>query len=163
MNDFLMWVENLSYSTWIRESLSLWAFPGFLFAHTLGMSIVAGGATVMNFALLGMWPRHVSIKPLERVYPVLWAGFWLNTFTGVSIFMKDATTYAKNPALYVKLVFVFVGIGLLIRLRKGVFQLPELEVQSVPRQAKVIAGASLFCWFAAIVAGRLIAYVGTVH
>jgi hypothetical protein len=163
MSAFLVWIENLSYSTWMRESLSLWAFPGFLFAHTLGMSIVAGGATVISFALLGLWPAGVPIKPLERVYPVLWAGFWLNLFTGVSIFMKDATNYAKNPALYVKLVFVFAGIWLLILTRKRVFEEPELDRAPVSRQAKLLAGASLFCWFSAIVAGRLIAYVGAVH
>jgi hypothetical protein len=163
MNDVLLWIENLSYSTWLRESLSLWAFPLFLFAHTLGMSMVAGGATIINLAFLGVWPKHVPIKALERLYPLLWAGFWLNAFTGVSIFMREATNYGRNPVLYVKLLFVFAGVGLLLAMRKRVFDEPDLDRGPVPRFARWIAGWSLFCWFAAIIAGRLIAYTGSVH
>ena len=87
---FLEWLESLSYSVWVRESPSLWAFPALLFVHTLGMSLVAGGAAVISFALLGLWPK-TAIRPLERLYPVMWFGFAINLFTGVSIFLKDAS------------------------------------------------------------------------
>src|ERR687889_218190 len=101
----MMWVEQLSYSTWVRESNSLWAFPMFLFAHTLGMSFVAGGSAVISFALLGVWPRS-PLRPLERLYPFMLVGFVLNAFTGISIFMKDASVYSRNYDFYVKLVFI---------------------------------------------------------
>ena len=39
--EFLQWLESLSFSTWVRESPRLIAFPALLFVHTLGMSIVA--------------------------------------------------------------------------------------------------------------------------
>ena len=103
--EFLGWLESLSYSAWVRESPSLWAFPALLFVHTLGMSLVAGGAAVISLALLGLWPR-TPLKPLERLYPVMWFGFAINLFTGVSIFLKDATIYGRNYDLYAKLVFV---------------------------------------------------------
>ena len=159
--EFLGWLEQLSFSTWVRESPSLWAFPMLLFAHTLGMSVVAGGATIINMALLGFWPK-APLKPLERLYPVMWWGFWLNLFTGVSIFLKDAAIYGRNPDLYIKLVFVAAGVYLMSVMRKQVFKNPSLDSTSVPSQAKVLAWASLGCWFCAIVAGRLIAYVGPV-
>ena len=162
MNDMLLWIENLSYSTWLRESLSIWAFPTFLFAHTLGMSVVAGGAMVMSFALLGLWPKNVPIKALGRFYPMIWMGFWLNVFTGVSIFMREATNYGRNPDVYVKLAFVFAGVGLLLAMQR-VFNGPDRDYLPVSRFARWIAGCSLFCWFAAIVSGRLIAYTGSVH
>ena len=95
--NFLLWLENSGLGVWMRESPSVWSFPMFLFMHTLGMSIVAGGATVINFALLGMWPRKSPIKPLERLFPLMWAGFVVNAITGVSIFTKDASTYGRNP------------------------------------------------------------------
>ena len=79
---FFGWLEMLPFSLWIRESGSLWAFPMFLFAHTLGMSIVAGGSTFISFALLGLWPKGGAIKPLERLYPIMWWGFGINLFTG---------------------------------------------------------------------------------
>jgi len=55
MSDLFTWLESLPLSTFIRQSNSLWAFPMFLFAHTLGMSIVAGGASMIDLALLGCW------------------------------------------------------------------------------------------------------------
>jgi len=159
--EFLGWLEGMSYSAWVRESPSLWAFPMLLFAHTLGMSLVAGGSAVIDMALLGLWPKS-PLKPLERLFPVIWWGFWLNLFTGVSIFLKDATIYGRNPDLYIKLVFVAAGVYLVVRMRKQVFGDPSLDKGPVPAQAKVMAWASLGCWFCAIVAGRLIAYVGPV-
>ena len=158
---FLEWLESLSYSTWVRESPSLWAFPALLFVHTLGMSLVAGGSAVISMALLGFWPK-APLKPLERMFPVMWFGFYINLFTGVSIFLKDASIYGRNFDLYVKLVFVAIGVFLINDTRKQVFSDPGLDSGPVPSRAKMLAWASLICWFCAIVSGRLIAYVGPV-
>jgi hypothetical protein len=155
------WLESLSYATWVRESASLLAFPSLLFIHTLGMSLVAGGSTIISLALLGFWPK-AAIAPLERLYPVMWIGFWVNLFSGVSIFLKDASIYGRNPDLYLKLVFVAVGVALIGRTRKQIFGSASLDSGPVPSQAKMLAWASLICWFCAIVTGRLIAYVGPV-
>jgi len=151
---FLQWLQGLSFSIWLNESSSLWAFPMFLFVHTLGMSVVAGGAAMMAFALLGLWPTKMPIRPLERLYPILWLGFIVNALTGISIFMKDAPTYGINLDFYVKLAFVFAGLILLKIMRKQVFADPRLDNGPVWPRAKLLAAASLFCWFAAIVAGR---------
>jgi len=159
---FLNWLQNLPYSIWLNESSSVWGYPMFLFLHTLGMSIVAGGTTMISFALLGLWPKAMPIRPLERIFPFLFWGFAVNVFTGVSILMKDATTTGANPDFYIKMVFVFVGFGLLLAIRRRVFRNPDLDVRPLPGGARLMAWGSLICWFAAIVAGRLIAYVGPV-
>ncbi len=127
--EFLGWLESLSYSVWVRESPSLWAFPALLFVHTLGMSLVAGGSAVISMALLGFWPK-TAIKPLERLFPVMWFGFAINLFTGVSIFLKDASIYGRNYDLYVKLVFVVAGVALISITRKQVFADPGLDTAS---------------------------------
>jgi hypothetical protein len=157
----MLWVEQLSYSTWVRESNSIWAFPMYLFAHTLGMSIVAGGAAVISMAILGLWPKS-PLRPLERMFPYMMIGFYVNAFTGISIFMKDASVYSRNFDFYVKLVFIVLGMTLLFRIRKQVFGDPDLDKRPLPPAARTLAWASLVCWFGAIIAGRLIAYVGPV-
>ena len=157
----MVWVEGLSYSTWIRESNSIWAFPMFLFVHALGMAIVAGGAGVVSLALLGVWPQ-TALRPLARLYPVMLWGLAFNAFTGVSIFMKDASVYSRNWDLYVKLAFVAAGLFLLLRIRSTVLAHPEADTRPLPPGTKALAWGSLICWFAAIIAGRLIAYVGPV-
>ena len=92
----------------------------------------------------------------------MWFGFAINLFTGVSIFLKDASIYGRNYDLYVKLVFVIAGVALLTIMRKQVFGDPSFDTAPVSSRAKMLAWASLACWFCAIVAGRLIAYVGPV-
>ena len=161
MIQLMMWVEQLSYSAWVRESNSIWAFPMYLFAHTLGMSMVAGGAAVISLALLGLWPK-TPLRPLARMYPVMMWGFALNTFTGVSIFMKDASVYSRNYDFWVKLVFVIAGMVVLVRIKRVVFGDPDLDNRPVTSTARTLAWASLICWFGAVCAGRLIAYVGPV-
>jgi len=161
MNAFYGWLEGLPFSLWIRESGSLWAFPMFLFSHTLGMAFVAGGSAIIDMALLGVWPK-APIKPLERLYPIMWLGFAVNLFTGVALFCADATTRGNNPDFWVKLVFVAAGVFVIARIRKKVFGNPALDNGPLPGEAKMLAWASLVCWFGAIVAGRLIAYVGPV-
>ena len=158
MIDFLRWIASLSFSVWMGSD-SLWAFPTFLYLHTLGMSILAGSAAIISFALLGLWPTTAPLKPLERFYSLLWFGFGLQAVTGSALFMKDAVSYGRNPDFYVKLAFVFVGVALMVIMRKRVFHDPQLDSGPVPRHAKTLAWASLLCWFIVIVSGRLIAYI----
>jgi len=161
MSDLFTWLESLPLSTFIRQSNSLWAFPMFLFAHTLGMSIVAGGASMIDLALLGCWPRSAPVKPLERLYPAIWVGFWVNLITGSVLLAADATKRLTNPDFFVKMLCVFAGVFLLSTMRKKVFDDPELDVAPVSGQAKMLAWLSLACWFGAILTGRLLAYTST--
>lgn len=158
MESLYTWLEALPVSTFIRESNSLWAFPMFLFAHTLGMSIVAGGSGLIDLALLGFWPKGMPVKPLERLYPLMWLGFWVNLVTGSTLLVADASTRLTNPDFYVKMVCVIVGTVVLFVMRKRVFGHPELDRAPVPSHAKMLAWVSLACWFGAILTGRLLAY-----
>ena len=153
----LTWLEELAFSQWLNESPSIWGYPMFLFMHTLGMSVVAGGSAIVDLAILGA-PR-TPLRPLTRLFPVLLWGFALNAVTGVSIFLKDATAYGRTLDFYVKLVFVAGGIWLLLRLRDRVFGDPQLDIAPVSPTARLLACASLVCWLGAITAGRLIAYL----
>lgn len=155
----LAWLEQTRLSLWLNESPSIWAFPMFLFLHILGMSIAAGGSAMVSMALLGLWP-DAPLKPLSRMRPIVIWAFILNAITGLSIFMKDATTYGRNADLYIKLVFVIAGMVLVRVMRKKIFENPRLDQEPVWPAARMLAWASLLCWFAAVVSGRLIAYVG---
>jgi len=161
MLDFLSRIEQTQFSIWIRESNSIWAFPMLLFVHTLGMSVVAGLNAMLDLVLLGLWPR-TSIKPLERLYPLMWAGFWVNAITGTVLLYGDAVSKLTNPDFYVKMAFVFAGMWVLYVMRKRVFSDPQLDIAPVSGAAKRLAWASLICWFGAITAGRLLAYLGPV-
>jgi hypothetical protein len=161
MMDFLQSIENLSYLKWVISSGSLWGYATYIFLHSIGMALVAGISAAIDLRLLG-FGSQIPVKPLERLYPWMWAGFALNLYTGTILLLGDATTKVTNPDLYVKLVFVFSGIVILKIMRKKVFGDPNLDKGPLPASAKTLAWASLFCWCAAVTAGRLLAYVGPV-
>jgi len=123
--------------------------------------MVAGLSTMLDLALLGFWPK-APVRPLERLYPMMWIGFGINAVTGTVLLIADAVTKLTNWDFYVKMVFVFVGMWVLYVMRKKVFADPQLDQGPVPPAAKRLAWASLICWFGAITAGRLLAYLGPV-
>src|ERR1700686_4839820 len=110
--DFLHYLENMPFSIWVLQSGSLWAYPSILTAHTIGMMMVAGTAGIIDLRLMGIGPT-IPVKPLERLYPLAWWGFWINAITGTTLMIADASTKLTNPDFYVKMVFVFAGVILL--------------------------------------------------
>ena len=92
----------------------------------------------------------------------MWFGFGINAVTGTVLLIADAATKLTNWDFYVKMAFVFVGMGVLYMLRKQVFEDPQLDNAPVTGNVKRLAWLSLVCWFGAITAGRLLAYIGPV-
>lgn len=148
----------MAFSQWVHGAPTIWAFPTILFVHTLGMGIVAGGSAMLDLIVLGFWPA-VPIKPFDRMFPVLWVGFGVNAVTGTMMLIADATTKLTMLDFYIKMAFVFAGLYLLIRMRRQIFANPEVDRTPLSGNSKVLAWASLACWFGAITAGRLMAYV----
>jgi len=161
MMEFLSWVEHLRFSEWVLQSPSIWAYATILTTHTIGMMIVAGIAGVIDLRLLGISAR-MPVRPLERLFPLAWFGFWINAITGIILLMADATTKLANLDFYVKMVFVFCGVTLLVVIRRRVFGDPKLDEAPLPGRARTLAWLSLICWTGAITAGRLLAYLGPV-
>jgi hypothetical protein len=159
--DFLMWLQRTSFATWVHESTSLFAFPGILLLHTIGMALVVGIAAAIDLRILGFAPA-LPLAPMERFLPVLWLGFWINAVTGAVLFAVDATEKATNLDFWIKMAFIALAVINLRLIQKRVLRDPNLDKGPPSIEAKVLAGTSLFFWMGAIAAGRLLAYVGTV-
>jgi hypothetical protein len=161
MTDFLLWVEVLPISAFIRESPSIWGYAMWLCVHVMAMGVLAGGATVIAFALLGFWPTGAPIRPLERLFPYLWVAYGVMVVTGLGLFMADAVIRFVNWDYWLKMGFVDVGVWLTSRVRRRVFADPRVDAPPA-REARRLAWGVLVSWFGAILCGRLIAYVGPV-
>ena len=161
MWDFLIRLEQSGFSIWVRESTSLFAFPGVLLLHTIGMGVVVGINAGIDLRILGIAPA-LPLAPMERFLPVLWAGFWVNAATGFVLVITDATTKLTNPDFYVKMAFIALAIINLRLLRNRVFRDPLIDKEPLSTQARILATTSLIFWLGAITAGRLMAYVGPV-
>ncbi|HEY2858490.1 MAG TPA: hypothetical protein VGJ21_08745 [Terracidiphilus sp.] len=157
MTAFLETLENLGLSTWVRESPSKLAYPTILWLHVMGMGVVAGIGAMISLRLLGVSSK-TPLQPLERLYPLIWFGFWVNAMTGTALLLASASKRLVDPVFYIKMVFIFAGVAVLQLTRKKVFRNLGPD-GALPENARTLAWASLICWFGAITAGRLLAYI----
>jgi hypothetical protein len=157
--DFLQWLENTGFSTWVRTSSSIWAFPVILLVHTIGMGLCVGVSAGIDLRILGFAPG-IRLAPFEKYFPILWLGFWMNAVTGTILVMQDASAKLTNVDFYIKMIFIALAIINLRMIRTRVFRDPQVDRVPSSTNAKVLAATSLFFWVGAITAGRLLAYVG---
>jgi hypothetical protein len=154
MLPFFAWLESTAVSTWVREDPSLFAFPGILSAHTIGMALIVGIGVAIDLRILGVAPR-VPIVEMKRFYGPMWLGLWLNVASGLMLLVGYPTKALTNPVFYLKLTFIAAALMLLRSIRRSLGDDP------MPRRLRLLAGASLGCWAGAIAAGRLLAYTYT--
>ena len=152
---FFSWLESTAWRTWMVESPSLFAFPGILAAHTVGLGLLAGLTTALDLRLLGGAP---SIPPIAfaRFLPIMWFGLWLNVVTGLALVLAYPTKALTNPVFYLKLLLITGGLLLLRATLRRLREEPAISGRT-----KLLAAVSLVVWAAAIVAGRLLAYTCT--
>jgi hypothetical protein len=150
MGSLLAEIEQSGVATWIREGGVLYGYPLILFLHTLGLSTLVGLSSAIDLRLLG-FASGIPLASLDRLFWLMWPGLGLTAATGILLFMSDATRHASNPAFFVKLVFVLLAVTALALTWTRVFRGQQ--------SGKILAAFSLVCWFGALSAGRLMAYI----
>jgi hypothetical protein len=129
--------------------------------HTVGLALLVGLNAAFDLRLLGIG-RGVPLDALETWFPVMWFGFWLNTATGILLFVADPIRLGTTTIFLSKLAIVAAGVVLIVMLRRTVYGRQGGGRLAVPRAARVYALLSLCIWIAAIVTGRLMAYVSEI-
>ena len=155
--NLLSTIEYSAFCTWVRESNSLWAYPGILFMHTVGTAMVVGMSAIVNLRVLG-FARRLPLAPLARYFPIIWAGFWASAISGAILFAADATSKIVSPLFGVKMLAIVFGVLTMVVIRRRIFRDPSVTTPVTGRE-QWLAAASLLLWFAAIAAGRLMAYI----
>lgn len=155
LDPLFRWLESTAVSLWIVESTSLFAFPGILAAHTVGLALLAGLNGALDLRLLGV-ARGIAPGSFTRFLPVMWLGFWINVLSGLALVLAYPTKALTNPVFYLKLGLIAAALvilrAVLGRLRAG---------ESGTRTTRILAALSLVLWAGAITAGRLLAYTCT--
>jgi len=154
---FLQTLEDTGFSTWLRESESPFAFYFILLFHTFGLAILVGANMIVDLRLLGV-ARAMPLAPLKKLFPIMWTGFAMNAVTGVLLVMAYPTKSLTNPDFYIKLTIIGFAIWVMSRLKNRVFGDPSLSEAEMAARGAALARWSLFLWFSAIAAGRLLAY-----
>ena len=160
MGSLLAQIEQSGVATWIREGGVIYGYPLILFLHTLGLSTLVGLSTAIDLRLLGFAPG-IPLATLDRLFSLMWAGLALTAATGILLFVADATRHASNPAFLMKLVFVVLAVTTLALTWSRIFRPggPEGPPLRGEHGGRGLAVVSLVCWFGALSAGRLMAYI----
>jgi hypothetical protein len=150
-------LEELPLSEWVATSD--WGYPIMLSIHSIGMAAVVGLVLMLDIRVLG-YAARIPVMTFRKFMPYAWAGFALNLISGLLLFASTATRLVSNWPFIAKMIAIMLG-GIMTfvlwgRLEKAHEQSPEPVIS---RGAKTIAFSSLALWIAAIVFGRLIAYI----
>jgi hypothetical protein len=156
MTDLLASLEASAFSTWLRESPRILAYPTILTLHTVGLGVLVGANWMVDLRILGVG-RAIPLGILSRAFPIMWAGFWLNAITGVLLLVADPNK-GMMPIFMWKLAIIAVGVAFVLLLKRKVYG-RGIEMDSASFGVKAMAALSLVIWIAAIGTGRWMAYV----
>jgi hypothetical protein len=115
-----------------------------------------GGIAVFDLKVLAEHGKN-AWQVGRCAIPLAAAGLALQIPTGTLLLAVEARALGVNPAFYVKLAFIALGLVnvALFHARFG----KTLRVGALPPEARVYALVSLIAWIVTLLAGRMIAYL----
>jgi hypothetical protein len=154
---FLEWLQ----STWVGVLVaeSLWGYPLLETIHSLGMAMLIGSLGLINLRVLGYKPE-LPLLGTQQLLPLAWFGFTLNAISGALLFTSDAVYFFSSYTFRIKMVLIILGGVNAALLSRRIFReaADRAPPASQAASTKWIAATSLVFWFAAVCAGRLVAY-----
>lgn len=145
-------LEGLAWVEWLR--MSRWGYAAVSALHVFGIALLVGAIVPLDLRLLGLW-RTLDVRALYRMLArVAAVGLGLAVASGALLFAVRASDYATLELFVAKMSLVGVGAMHALALHCA----SDFPIVSRPKQ--VAAGVlSLGTWPAALVCGRLLAFV----
>ena len=154
---FFRGLQDSTFTEWFLGSASIWTYPTVLTLHTIGMAILVGASFVVNLRVLQV-AGEIPLQRLAPVYRFIWAGFVINLFSGVVLFVTQAADRVQDPVFYVKLGSIALALWFGVLVKRASIDAADAP-QVTPPRSRRLAAAGLGLWTIAIVAGRLMAYL----
>ena len=150
-------------STWIATELraSRWVYPVVNTGHIMGIALLFGAIVPLDLRLMGFW-RAIPTAMLSRVLvPMAAVGVATAVVTGALLFSVHAVQYAKTTLFLVKMLIVAAAIANAVLVGRAALRLGAEEKADAgpPGRLRVVGLISAGLWLAAILCGRMIAYV----
>lgn len=128
-------------------------------SHAIGMAVMVGLSVIFALRVLGRF-RDIPYTALQRFLVLAWVGFAINFISGSGLFASQATTYITDGTFLLKMTFVVAGMTMVaINQTQVKRHAASWGDNPAPRSTRIVACVTIFCWVAATVTGRLIAYL----
>lgn len=161
MVGFLESLENTSISLFVRESDSLWSFPAILTTHAFGYCFIMATNIIVCARMLG-FASSIPLKPLKKLFPVMWLGLIVTAITGLMLVMAAAQKRVPNPILWFKMIALAVATPMMWKFEMKFFKDPTIDENNLPQSAKTMAACQIALWMLIMISGRLIPYSATI-
>ena len=156
--EFLLWLRDTSYVTWVRESTSLLGYTLYLALHTIGLVFLVGPNLLIAARILGVTPG-LPLSPMRSYVPIMNVGLAITFITGSVLFATAPDGFVKNEVFLFKILFVVLAVvALRLLLRELYGTAADPDAKPVSRRARRLTSATVVLWVAAVIAGRLTAY-----
>ena len=158
--EFCNWLNQTSWSTWLRESD--YPFPIIETFHVIGLAVSVGVVMWLDLRFLNLVMRNRPIKAtVEQLEPWAMGGFAIMFASGSLLFLSEPMKCYNTVAFRLKVIMlILTGLNVLYFHARLYARLPEFDKSpSPPWQLKMIGIVSLVFWFGIIIAGRWTAYL----
>ena len=153
------WLEATPLAVYIRQSRIL--YPVIEIIHITGFIFLVGSAFLFDFRLLGISKKLSVMDLAQHLLPWSRRSFFLMVIpSGLLLFLTEATSYATNRVLGIKLILILLALA-----NAGYFHLFTFQTvadwdhhRPTPIPAKAAGIISLVLWTGVITCGRLLAY-----
>ena len=156
--EVLNFLESTAVATWVRESLSLWAFPTMIALHAIGMAVLVGLNVAICLLLLSSKPR-APMDSVQTFFRFIWLALAVNVVSGTLLLMANASELLVLPIFYIKILFVILSVIVLLKLQRGLAtEVNYADADLSQKRLRILSVMCLATWMIALVAGRLTAY-----
>jgi hypothetical protein len=157
--DLFEWLNNSPLGAGIRAST--WWYPILELVHSLGIIVLLGSIWMVDLRLLGLGLRSRRISEVAgRLLPWTWAGFAVQSTSGILLSLSEAERLYYIPYFWLKLaLLVLAGLNAL-SFHMGVYRSVAKwdDVPVTPPLARMAGAVSIGVWILVIAAGRAIGY-----
>lgn len=130
--------------------------------HVVSITLMLGAILMLDLRVLGLAANGYAVSRMSsELVPWSAVAFFVATLTGTAMFITRASAHVLNPAFQIKMLLILVaGINIAI-FHFHVFRtVPQWDNSArAPASARMVAGASLFLWCGAMLAGRWVGHV----
>jgi uncharacterized membrane protein len=159
LETFCAWLERTPLSAAIQNVD--WIIPVGQIIHILCLSVVLSSAVLLDFRVMGLAARRVSIPDMARRFlPWIWTALVLMVLSGTVLIIGEPRRDLLNPAFQIKMILLLAAVAMTLMFHVSIRRSARIwdEDRKGNLSVRLAAAATLSLWIGIAICGRLIAY-----
>ena len=147
------WIE--ASMVGVNISQSSWLFPVIEAVHLCAFAMLGGCVLLLDLSLLGLGLSNLPISIVEKnTRPWLLASIAAITFSGVLLFITEATKLYEKDFFWIKIFALMLALSFTFIIRNPFAR----NNCSESKKAKILGAISILLWLTVAIAGRWVGF-----